>query len=110
MAGRQRAAGGPPLTQEQLKCMAASLHPTYSFSYNKTDGKLDAVILAQPIAGTNGEKKLIFALPHEHVLHLAEEVKKRLAQPPRPVVAPPPVTPPPTPPNGGGADPFTFSP
>lgn len=76
---------GPPLplTVEQLKAMAASPVPTYSFSYD-ANGKLDAVILAQPIAGTEGAKKLIIALPHEHVLHLAEEVKKRLAQPPKP--------------------------
>lgn len=74
---------GPPLTPEQLRTMAASPVPTFAFSYD-ADGKLESVLLAQPIAGTNGEKKLIVALPHEHVTHLAKEVEKRLAMPPRP--------------------------
>lgn len=63
------------ISEEKLRSMAADHQETYTFIY---DGKkLSGVLISVPVVGSTALKKVFVALPYEHILHLAEEIKKR---------------------------------
>lgn len=55
--------------------MAAHHQETYTFIYEEK--KLSGVLISVPVVGSTALKKVFVALPYEHILHLAEEIKKR---------------------------------